>query len=95
MGGHVSGRVHISGADARQGARASHRRQVLLVWPIGPDLLNLAQGRPQVGQPGLLVLTDEAHAPGESVTAATGHAGVNESVKHPSLGLPKAGHNRH
>jgi hypothetical protein len=72
----VPARVNVNGADARPDARAGHRRRRLLTGPAGPDLLNLAQRRLQVGQPGVLVLADQTHAPGQRVTAAAGYAAV-------------------
>src|SRR5215472_5808990 len=63
--------------------------------PLGPHLLHAAQGAAQGGEPGVLVLPDEPHAPGERVAAAAGHAGLDEGVEHPALRLAQPGHDRH
>src|SRR5262249_40213919 len=49
----------------------------------------------QRAEPGVLVFPDQADAPGERVTAATGHPRVDERVEHPALALAQPGHNRH
>lgn len=57
------------------------------VRPLRTYLLHAAQCLPQVGEPGVLVLTDQAHAPGESVAATAGRPGIDEGVQHPPLRL--------
>src|SRR5213075_1123099 len=42
-----------------------------------------------------LVLTDEAHAPGERVAPAASDARVDQRVEDPALRHPEAGHDRH
>src|SRR5215469_6838994 len=63
--------------------------------PLGANLFHLAQCVAQRAEPGVLVFPDQAHAPGERVTAAAGHPGVHERVEHPALGLAQPGHDRH
>jgi len=75
-------------------ARASQAVTGLLARSLGPDLLNLAQGRPQLGEPGVLVLTDEAYAPGQGVAAAASDARIDKRVEDLALGLAEPGHNR-
>src|SRR5215467_7124458 len=55
--------------------------------PLGANLLHLAQYAAQRAEPGVLMFPDQAHAPGERVTAAAGHPGLDERVEHPALGL--------
>src|SRR5262249_60571186 len=62
--------------------------------PPRASLLHLAQGATQRAEPGVLVLPDQAHAPGERVAAAAGRPGIDERVEHPALGLAQPGHNR-
>src|SRR6516162_9551519 len=63
--------------------------------PLGANLLHLAQCVAQRAQPGVLVFPDQADAPGERVTAAAGHPGLDERVEHPALGLAQPGHDRY
>src|SRR5215471_17898035 len=62
--------------------------------PLGANLFYLAQRVAQGAEPGVLVLADQAHAPGECVAATAGHAGLHERVQHPALGLAQPGHHR-
>src|SRR5215467_1491741 len=62
--------------------------------PLGANLFYLTQCVAQGTEPGVLVLADQAHAPGECVAATAGHAGLDERVQHPALGLPQPGHHR-
>src|SRR5215471_7384696 len=62
--------------------------------PLGPNLFYVAQRVPQGGEPGVLVLPHQPHAPGERIAAAAGHAGLDERVEHPALGLAQPGHDR-
>src|SRR5690348_1712426 len=62
--------------------------------PLGANLFYLTQCVAQGTEPGVLVLADQAHAPGECVAATAGHAGLHERVQHPALGLPQPGHHR-
>jgi hypothetical protein len=71
-----------SGGDAIAAHRASGVR------PLRPDLLNLAQRGSQVGQPGVLVRADEAHAPGQRVAAAAGNPAIHEGIEYLPLALP-------
>src|SRR5215813_2538771 len=61
---------------------------------LGPNLLHVAQCVAQCGEPGVLVLPHQPHAPGERVTAAAGYAGLDEGVEHPALGLAQPRHDR-
>src|SRR5215470_16135680 len=62
--------------------------------PIRAHLLHVAQRLPQVGQPRVLVLADQPHAPGKRVAAAAGHPGVHERVEDAPLRLAEPGHHR-
>src|SRR5215471_962513 len=62
--------------------------------PLGANLFYLTQCVAQGTQPGVLVLADQAHAPGECVAATAGHADLHERVQYPALGLPQPGHHR-
>src|SRR5215472_8298175 len=64
------------------------------VRPLRAHLLHVAQCLPQVGEPGVLVLADQPHAPGERVAAAAGHPGVHERVEDAPLRLAEPGHHR-
>src|SRR5262249_25533109 len=64
------------------------------VRPLRAHLLHMAQRLPQAGEPGVLVLADQPHAPGERVTAAAGAPGVHERVQHAPLRLAEPGHHR-
>src|SRR5215471_8282484 len=64
------------------------------VRPLRAHLLHVAQRLPQVGEPGVLVLADQPHAPGERVAAAAGHPGVHERVEDAPLRLAEPGHHR-
>src|SRR5215472_18711474 len=44
---------------------------------LGPHLLHAAQCVTQGGEPGVLMLPDEPHAPGERVAATAGHTGLD------------------
>src|SRR5215470_2267037 len=57
-------------------------------------LLYVAQRLPQVGEPGVLVLADQPHAPGQRVAAAAGHPGVHQRVEDAPLRLAEPGHHR-
>src|SRR5579871_1046463 len=62
--------------------------------PLGANLFYLTQCAAQGTEPGVLVLADQADTPGECVAAAAGHAGLDERVQHPALGLAQPGHHR-
>src|SRR5579859_2081694 len=62
--------------------------------PLGANLLHVTKCVAQRAEPGVLVLPDQADAPGKRVTAAAGHAGVDERVQHPPLRLAQPGHHR-
>src|SRR3954453_15950953 len=59
---------------------------------LGTDVGHVAHRLAQLGQPVVLVLGDEAHAPGERVRTRPRHAGVHERVEHLTLRLPQPGH---
>ena len=42
-----------------------------------------------------LVLGHQAHAPGQRLAAAAGHAGVDQRVEHPAVAHAQPGHDRH
>ena len=72
----------------RFGARAGNARPGgLRSGALGPDLLHLLQGGAQVRQPRILVLADQAHAPGQRVAAAAGDPGVHQGVEDEPLRL--------
>ena len=62
---------------------------------LGPQVVHLRHGRPQLGQPLVGVLPDQPHRPGQRVRAGAGHAGVDQRVEHDPLGLPQPRHHRH
>src|SRR5262249_43276361 len=65
---------------------------LLVVGARLADVLDLAHGFAEVGQPGLAVPRDPLDAPAEGVAAGAGHAGVDEGVEHLALGLAETGH---
>src|SRR5215831_1335400 len=62
------------------------------VRPLRAHLLHVAQRLTQVREPGVLVLADQSHAPGERVAAAAGHPRVHERVEDLPLRLAEPGH---
>src|SRR5262245_35734875 len=64
------------------------------VRSLRAHLLYVAQRLPQVGEPGVLVLADQPHAPGQRVAAAAGHPGVHQRVEDAPLRLAEPGHHR-
>src|SRR5215472_11233824 len=62
------------------------------VRPLRAHLLHMAQRLTQVREPGVLVLADQSHAPGERVAAAAGHPRVHERVEDLPLRLAEPGH---
>src|SRR5262249_54092220 len=62
--------------------------------PFATHLLDVLQRGPEVGQPGVFVLTDKPDAPGERVAATARHASVDQSVEHRALVLAEPGHHR-
>ena len=62
----------------------------------GPRSASTASKAPRSSRdPLLLVVADEADAPGQGLAAAPGHAGVDQGVEHPAFRQPEAGHHRH
>ena len=61
-------------------------------WPGRPRPL---EGGAQLADPLLLVVADQADAPGQGLAAAAGHAGVDQGVEHPPFRQAQAGHHRH
>ena len=53
------------------------------------------EGCVELFEPVLLVLADEAHAPGEGVGAGSGDAGFDQGVEHDPLWLGEPGHDWH
>ena len=49
---------------------------------FAPDLLDLEECSPQVGEPAVLMLADQPDAPGERIAAAPGDAGVHQGVEY-------------
>src|SRR3954471_1310442 len=75
-------------------------RQVLTItvshlWSRGPRALDVLQGVTQLTEPVIGVLADQPHTPGQGVTAAARHTGLDERVQHPPLRLPQPRHHRH
>jgi hypothetical protein len=62
-------------------SRSATRVRLLQTWSFASDLLYLEQCSPEVGQPAVLVLADQAHAPGKSVAAAACDARVHQGVQ--------------
>src|SRR2546429_3510893 len=90
---------HVSGAFLAFGLDLWYKPLLAIrgwsrVRPLRAHLLHVAQRLPQVGEPGVLVLADQAHAPGERVAAAAGHPGVHQRVEDAPLRLAEPGHHR-
>src|SRR5450631_1785908 len=64
-------------------------------WPLAANLLHGGESLPEALDPFVLVATDEAHAPGESLTAAARHAGVDECVENGPVTEAQPGHHRY
>src|SRR4029079_5463777 len=61
-------------------------------WALRPDVGHLAHRLTKLGEPVVLVLSDQAYAPRQRVRSGPGDAGVDQGVEHLALGLPEPGH---
>jgi hypothetical protein len=59
------------------------------------NLLHRLHRRPQLGEPLVGVLTDQADRPDQRLRPGAGHPGVDERVENQALALAQAGHHRH
>src|SRR5665213_3861891 len=60
--------------------------------PLAANLLHGSESLPEALDPFVLVAADEAYAPGESLTAAARHAGVDECVENGPVTEAQPGH---
>src|SRR6185437_10517929 len=64
------------------------------VRALRPQPVDRAHRLAQLGQPGVGVLADQPHAPGQRLRPGPGNARVDERVEHLPLRLPQPGHHR-
>src|SRR5258706_8932387 len=84
-----------TGPGADHGLVRAAARPPARAWALVATRLDAAERAPELLDPAVLIVGDEADAPGEGFAAAPGHARVDEGVEHAPLTEAQASHDRH